>query len=58
MKSISAEGRGETECYYPGRGERRTITTQGGVGGGCDSKHYWLMELLIDHTNYFNWFFD
>ena len=23
MRSISAEGRGETECYYPGRGERR-----------------------------------
>ena len=37
----------ETECYYPGRGERRTITTQGGVGGGCYRKHYW-----------FNWFFD
>ena len=37
----------ETECYYPGRGERRTITTQGGVGSGCNSKHYW-----------FNWFFD
>ena len=37
----------ETECYYPGRGERRTITTQGGVGGGCNSKHCW-----------FNWFFD
>ena len=40
MKSISAEGRGEKECCYPGRGERRTITTQGGVGGGCNSKHY------------------
>ena len=37
----------EAECYYPGRGERRTIFTQGGVGGGCNSKHYW-----------FNWFFD
>ena len=31
---------------------------QGGVGGGCNSKHYWLMELLLDSTNYFNWFFD
>ena len=49
----------EAECYYSGRGERRTITTttQGGVGGGCNSKHYWLMELLLDRTNDFNWFF-
>ena len=47
MKSISGEGRGgDTECYFPERGERRTISTQGGVGGGCNSKHYW-----------FNWFF-
>ena len=44
--SVLREG-WETECYYPGRGERRTITTQGGVGGGCNSKHCW-----------FNWFFD
>ena len=29
-----------------------------GVEGGCNSKHYWLMELLLDRTNYFNWFFD
>ena len=36
---------------------RRNITTQGGVGGGCNSKHYWL-ELLIDRSNNFNWFFD
>ena len=48
----------EAECYYSGRGERRTITTQGGVGGGCNSKHYWLMELLLDRTNYFNRFFE
>ena len=46
MRSISAEVRGEIECYHPERGERRTITTQRGVGGGCNSKHYW-----------FNWFF-
>ena len=26
--------------------------------GGCNSKHYWLMELLLDRTNYFNRFFD
>ena len=36
---------------------RRNITTQGGVGGGCNSKHYWL-ELLLDRSNNFNWFFD
>ena len=36
MKSISTEG-GEPECYYLGRGERRTITTQGKVGGGCNN---------------------
>ena len=29
-----------------------------GVGGGCNSKHYWLIELLLDRKNYFNWFFD
>ena len=54
--SVLREG-WETECYYSGRGERRTITTQEGVGGGCNSKHYWLMELLLDLTNYFNCFF-
>ena len=30
----------EAECHYPGWGERQTITTRGGVGGGCNSKHY------------------
>ena len=54
--SVLREG-WEAECYYSGRGERRTITTQGGVRGGCNSKHYWLMELLLDRTNDFNWFF-
>ena len=48
----------ETECYYPGWGERRTITAQGRVEGGCNSKHYWLMELLLDRTKYFNCIFD
>ena len=42
--SVLREG-WEAECYYSGRGVRRTITTQGGVGGGCNGKHYWLMEL-------------
>ena len=42
--SVLREG-WEAECYYSGRGERRTITTQGGVGGGCNSKHCRLMEL-------------
>ena len=55
--SVLREG-WEAECYYSGRGERRTITTQGGVGGGCNSKHCRLMELLLDRTNYFTWFFD
>ena len=50
MVSSLAELGWEAECYYSGRGERRTITTQGGVGGGCDSKHCWLMELLLDPT--------
>ena len=43
----------EAECYYSRRGERRTITTQGGVGDGCNSKHCWLMELLLDYTKLF-----
>ena len=34
------------------------MTTQGGVGGGCNGKHYWLMELLLDRTNYLNRFLD
>ena len=55
--SVLREG-WEAECYDSGRGKRRTITTQGGVGCGCNSKHYWLMELLLDRTNYFNRFFD
>ena len=46
------------ECYYSGRGVRRTNTTQGRVGGGCNRKHCWLTELLLDRTNNFNWFFD
>ena len=51
--SVLREG-WEVRYYYSGRGERRTITTQGRVGGGCNSKRYWLMELFLDHTNYFN----
>ena len=48
----------EAECYYSGRGERRTIARQWGVRGGCKSKHYLLMELLLDRTNYLHRFFD
>ena len=48
----------KAECYYSGRGERRTIARQGEVGDGCKSKHYLLMELLLDRTNYLHWFFD
>ena len=55
--SVLREG-WEAECYYSGRGERRTITTQRVIGGGCNSKHYWSIELLLDRTNYFNRFFD
>ena len=58
MKSISTEGGWEVECYYSGRGVRRTITTLGGVGGSCNRKHYWLMELLLDRTHNFNRVFE
>ena len=37
---------------------RRIITTQGGVGSGCNRKHFLLMEVSLDRTNNFNWFFD
>ena len=46
------------ECYNSGRGERRTIARQGEVGGGCYSKHYLLMKLLLDRTNCLHRFFD
>ena len=46
------------QLVYSRRGERRTMTTQEGVEGGCNSKRYWSMELLLDHTNYFNRLFD
>ena len=48
----------KTECCYSGRGERRTIARQEEVGGGCNSEHYLLMELLLDRTNYLHRFFD
>ena len=31
---------------------------QGGLGDDGNSKHYWLMELLLDRTNYSNRFFN
>ena len=31
---------------------------QGGVGRGCNSKNYLLMELFLDLRNYFNRFFE
>ena len=49
---------GKAECYYSGRGKRRTISRQGEVGGGCNSKHYLLMELLFDRIGYLYRFFD
>ena len=40
MQSISTEEGVGLECYYSARGKRRSTTTQGGVGGGCNGKHY------------------
>ena len=47
---------------------KHTISTQGvvgaannysgWVGGGCNCKHHWLMERLLDRANYFDRFFD
>ena len=48
----------KAECYYSGRGERRTIARQGEVGGGSNSEHCLLMELLLDSTSYLHRFFD
>ena len=51
MRSISAEGSGETECYYPGRGERRTITTQGGARDGLLlSREGWEVVVIVNTT--------
>ena len=56
MQSISTEaGVGGTVLYLE-RSERHTITMYRGVGGGCNNKCYWLMELLLYHANFFNWF--
>ena len=58
--TISTEGRvgGRVLLLDGGGGERRTITMQGGVGRGCNSKNYLLMELFLDRRNYFNRFFE
>ena len=42
----------EAECYYSGRGERRTITTQGGVGDGCNSKHCRRSEKHLENNDF------
>ena len=34
------------------------LCLQHNLGGGCDSNHCCVMELLLDRTNYLNWFFD
>ena len=39
-------------------GGGRTISTQGGVGGGYRSKCYWLKEFLLDHINFLSGFSD
>ena len=45
MQSISILREGwEAQCYYSGRGERRSMTTQEEVGGGCNSKRCCLMH--------------
>ena len=41
----------ETDFYHSGRGGRRTINTHGGVGCGCSSNCFLLMEFLPDHTS-------
>ena len=53
--SVLREG-WEADCCYSGRGGRRTISTQGGMGGGYRSKCNWLMEFLLDHTNFLGGF--
>ena len=57
MQSISTEGGVGGTVLYLERGERHTITMYRGVRGGCNNKCYWLMELLLYHANFFNWFF-
>ena len=58
MKSISTEGGVGGRVLLLREGFEKDYYYAGRVGGGCNSKHYWLMELLLDRTNYFNWFFD
>ena len=45
-QSVLREG-WEVDCYYFGRGGRRTISR---------SRCYWLMEYLLDHTTFFSGF--
>ena len=45
-------------CVITQGGVRDELLPRSEVGGGCDSQHYWLMELLLDRTNYVNWLFD
>ena len=47
MQYISTEG-GVGGSIVTQGGVKGTITTRGGVGGGCNSKLFWLMELLLD----------
>ena len=57
MQSISTEAGVRGTVLYLERGERHTITMYRGVGGGCNNKCYWLMELLLYHANFFDLFF-
>ena len=60
MQSISTGGGvgGRVLCVITQGGVRDELLPRSEVGGGCDSQHYWLMELLLDRTNYVNWLFD
>ena len=48
----------EAHCCHWGRGLGRTNRTQVVLGVCCISKCCWLMEFSLDHTNYYERFFD
>ena len=62
--------KGEEHTISTEGGVGGSVLTQGGAreglilrreewrSGSCNNKHYWFMELLLDRTSYFNWFFD
>ena len=59
MKSISSEGVvGGSVLTQGGAREGLILRREEWRSGSCNNKHYWFMELLLDRTSYFNWFFD